>query len=133
MATKTKIIGAWDLQKVVETNRLTQLLADIHAVARIKGEDVDVAAWALAAIEHEPDPLHRARVLARVARDLTNAGEATAAVRVLRAALDASRLAGREGVLEALELGASTLAAVDQGNTLMRVSEAVEDVDKWLS
>jgi hypothetical protein len=58
-------------------------------------------------------------------------GEHNPASHVLRAAFRSARLAGRGTVCEVLKDGAATLAALDRGQTLWRIYEAVIEIDSW--
>jgi hypothetical protein len=86
------------------------------------------AGVAAAAIRNEEG---RARALGGVAQALAQMGEHAWAMQLLRTAFAAARHAGRESVFKVLAEGASTLAAIDQGETLWLVYEAMCDVDRW--
>jgi tetratricopeptide (TPR) repeat protein len=62
---------------------------------------------------------------------LVQMGQPKQVRQVLRDAFTIVRLAGRERVFETLKYSASALAALDQGETLWRVYEAVMEVEGW--
>ena len=78
-----------------------------------------------------PEPKQKALILSDVARLLAESDHAKEALHVLLLALECARLAGRETVLEVLVNGAGTLAAVDDGELLIRISHELEAIDGW--
>jgi hypothetical protein len=73
--------------------------------------------------------------LNRVAKLTTpdSGGRPEEGLQVLLASLGASWSAGRESLLGVLADGAETLAAVDQGELLLKVHQELENIDGWFS
>jgi tetratricopeptide (TPR) repeat protein len=93
---------------------------------------------ALAAAERSTDATRDAEyqrpiVLAKAARVMTACGEQLRAIATLANAFAEARTAGRRHFYEALEGGATTLAAIDQGDALWRIYEATIQVEGWWS
>jgi hypothetical protein len=109
---------AW-LQTAALSERV-QILAECGAFSR-----------ALAEAEEIIDNAAKAIALGGVARALIKANRQIEAPNVLKAALKAARLAGRESVFGVLERGAITLASTDQGQRLTQVYEAMMAAEDW--
>jgi hypothetical protein len=110
-------------------SRADALRAAAQALAQ--AGKVDGLDRALQSIKEIGDKWHSIRTLTDVAQDLTQVGQVTQALYVLRTAFRYARLAGREAVFGALHGGAPALAAIDQGQTLWRIYEAVLEIDGW--
>lgn len=66
-------------------------------------------------------------------RALADAGRAVAARRLFHAALAAARAGTCSDVFTVIGAGAGTLAALDDGTTLMATARALIEVDQWWS
>lgn len=62
---------------------------------------------------------------------LAQVGENAQAQQVLSLAFAIARLAGRRAVFQMLKQGATTLAVIDQGQTLWRVHEELIAIEDW--
>ena len=69
--------------------------------------------------------------LGRIGQTLTEAGQQHEAVKIFHLALSRARLLGRKGIFRALQQFAVTLGAIDQGQELWHVHEAIQEVDSW--
>jgi len=70
-------------------------------------------------------------VLSRIGQALTEVGQQKQALHVLRTAFARARHTGREGIFDVLKYAAVTLGAIDEGQTLWRVYETLQEVDNW--
>src|SRR5262249_12757522 len=116
-----------------EASRALALRGVAGAFARV-GENeraAEVAVQALAAAEMIEDTSTRAEALADVSRALTQAGQQEQALEVVQTAFTTARLVGRASLFTGLECAVSTLAAIDHGQTLWRVYEAVQEIESW--
>jgi len=86
---------------------------------------------ALAATDAIDAEYYKALALSTVAQAMAQVGQDTKALQVLRNAFRTSRLALRQSVFEVLKNGAGTLAAIDKGQTLGKIYEAIQEVDGW--
>jgi len=89
-------------------------------------KSTEVARRALAAAEVIGDAWAKAEALCAMAQPMAQAGQG-----LLGDAFTTARLAGRESVFNTLEHGATALAALDRGQTLWRIYEAVMEVESW--
>jgi tetratricopeptide (TPR) repeat protein len=87
---------------------------------------------ALEVVEMVADPVRKTSVLGlgETIRALTEKGCFDQAMQQFRKALAIAR-AGRGSVFAALECGAATLSSIDQGKSLWRVYEIIEEIDSW--
>jgi hypothetical protein len=63
---------------------------------------------------------------------LATTGQKDEAASTLRSALAVSRSSGKHAVYNAFDHGALTLAAADDGRTLVQIFETTRDVDTWM-
>jgi hypothetical protein len=103
-------------------HQVTQVLALVEA------SDHTVATAVVAT-----DAMSNAPVLGEAVKPLVQAEQQEEAWHALCAAFTEARPAGRSEVFEVLQDRASALAALDQGQTLWQVYEAVMEVDSWWS
>ena len=106
-------------------------VAQAMAQAGDKAAAIEVASQALAAAEAIQDERSKASGLSDVAQAIGWTGQEMKALQVFLNAFRTSRLAGRQGIFEVLESGANRLAAIDKGQTLWKISEAIQEVDGW--
>lgn len=102
---------------------------------RILAQSGDVAGLnhLLMAAEVIKNGSDKANMFSEIAQALAHMGHQKRALLVLRNALVVARSASRERVLNVLKQNAITLAAIDQGQTLWRVYQAVMEVESWWS
>jgi hypothetical protein len=79
------------------------------------------------------DKNEKAPILSYVAKVLTEGSEPEKGKPLLQAALSSARFSGQQTVLETLPVGASAIAAIDQGQTLWQVYQALLEVERWWS
>jgi hypothetical protein len=70
-------------------------------------------------------------VLIQIGQDLTGVGQQEQALYVLRTACTRARQRGRSSVFSVLQASAVTLAAIDNGQILWYIYEAIQEVDSW--
>lgn len=116
-------------QKVNALKKIAQTLFQ----ADEKEQAITIASQAIIAVQATQNTTWKVDVLIELVEILTQAEQQEQALRVLQTAFVAARQAGRESVFKALERGASTLGAVDQGQTLSQAYEAIQDVEGWWS
>lgn len=103
----------------------------LEAAAALGEQAPDVASMVLRMAQRVVDPGQKAQFLGGLARVVTDAGRPDQGLTLLLAALDASRLLGRETVLEVLQDGAATLASIDNGDLLQKVCLELQAIDDW--
>ena len=127
------VIAAWDMAKMARETQLAQLARIAATASKIAARDFDLVRWAEAKTAEWPDPAHRARALARVAVEAGQQSLDEQATRLLLSAMLNARLAGRAAVLEVLATAAEIIAAIDGGNTLLRLYHEYLAVDQWMT
>lgn len=126
------VITAWKLRNLMHRLSVEHSVRNaLEAATALDEQNVDVAHMALRIAEHAADLRHKATLLSSVARILTEAGRTEEGLEILLGALDTSKLAGRDTVMEVLADGATTLASVDNGELLRNLCEELERVDDW--
>ena len=113
------------------TAAIENLLSNLVVAIRISRMDLDIEGWALEVAAMQPDPTHRAVLLATMARILAEEGENERGLRLLRVAIEAARLSDDQTVRSVLAAGATTLAAVEEGAALRRIQERLGDIEAW--
>jgi hypothetical protein len=88
---------------------------------------------ALTTAETIEDEAYKARGLSKVVQALTQTGQSERTWQILPIVFATARLARRETVFEVLQNVATTLAVINQGQTLWRVYQAVMGVEGWWS
>jgi hypothetical protein len=105
------------------------------AQAELRARHIDramaLATDAIAAIQAVGGTWQAPVILARISAVLSGAGRSQEATRYLQLALTAARVEGRDSVFSVLGEIAAGLSADDNGQTLWRVFEAVEEVESW--
>lgn len=123
---------AWDMRS--QMHRLSVEHAMRNALAAstaLDDEEIDIVEMAIRITQKLIEPRERALILSDTARILSDAGRAEQALWLLLLALQSAQLAGRDTVLEVLGVGAGTLAAVDNGELLVRICHELEAIDSW--
>lgn len=72
-------------------------------------------------------------VLSDMAQTLHNLGQQKQALAALQEALTTARITGRGIMIDLVQRGITTLSDIDQGETLWRVYEVLQDIDGWWS
>jgi hypothetical protein len=126
------VLSAWDLTIRMRQWSIQRSVANALNAATAAHEAIDIVRIATSVTERL-QPAQRALVLSYVARLLTDNGQNEKALDLLLLALESARLAGRDTVLEVLANGAGTLAAVDDGELLLRIAQQFDTIDGWFS
>src|SRR5262245_22165438 len=117
------VLTAWDLASQMQLRSIERAVANALIAATALHEQSDeIIGAATSVTQRVPEPRQRALMLSYVARLLTESGRAEQALHLLLLALECARLAGRDSVLEVLANGSETLAAVDNGELLIRTA-----------
>jgi hypothetical protein len=126
------VISAWEVRDRMHRLSVEHSLRNaLQAATALHEQNVDVAHLVLSIAETVVDPKHKAMLLSGAARVLTEAGLNEEALGLMLAALDVSRLAGRDTVMEVLADGTMALAAVDDGELLGQACRELEEIDGW--
>jgi hypothetical protein len=122
-----------DVRKRILETRLAVLAQCAAAASKIAGRDVDLVQWAESRTAKWPDPAQRARALARAAEEVRQHGMDEQAIRLLLSAMLNARLAGRAVLLDVFATGATIIATIDRGNTLLLLYQEFLAVDQWMT
>jgi hypothetical protein len=125
------MISSWDYRKLWLRRRIEASIRNALKAATALEETVDVVHLAARISEGMVGASHKAKMLSGIARILAEHDRMPEAVQVLVAALDASKLAGRDSVMEVLADGAATLATIDEGELLCAIDQTLVDVESW--
>ena len=126
------MITAWEVRSMQHRLSVENALRSaLQAATALNEPDFDVGPVVLRIAQHVSEPKDKALLLGKAARILTDAGRTDDAITMLLAALDASKLAGRDTVMEVLVDGAMTLASIDNGELLLRLCRELEAIDDW--
>lgn len=117
------------LRKVLGLSIVSQLQAGLKDKSKV----INVINLASVITETIEDEVAKALAFRLVAFMLTTTGQPDQAQSFLRNSFNMARLVGREFVFDMLGTGAQDLAALDQGETLWQVYQAVMEVEGWWS
>ena len=126
------MVTAWDIRTQMRRRSVERAVANgLVAATALHEEPDEIIGMVTSVTQRLPEPRGKALILSYVAQLLTDSGRADVALHLLLLALECARLAGPDTVLEVLANGAETLAAVDDGRLLIRISHQVETIDSW--
>lgn len=126
------IPAAWEVTEQMYRRSIERAVANALAAAKALREEPDeIIGLVTNVTQGLPEPKQKALILSDVARLLAESGHAKEALHLLLLALECARLAGRETVSQALVNGAAALAAVDDGELLIRISHELDAIDGW--
>lgn len=108
-------------------------VSEALAQAGRKERAQQVADHALASIEAMDQPLQQAFAFSALSDAFLKADAKGRAIDVATMAFMAARRTNRKTVFQVLESSAAVIAAIDQGETLRRVFEVVQEVEAWWS
>jgi hypothetical protein len=108
-------------------------ISEALAQAGRKERAQQVADHAPASIEAMDQPLEHAFAFSALSNAFLKADAKGRAIEVATMAFTAARRANRKTVFQVLESSAAVIAAIDQGETLRRVFEVLQEVEAWWS
>jgi hypothetical protein len=126
------VLSAWEVSSQMQRRSIERAVANaLIAATALHQESDEIISAATSITQRIAEPRQRALILSYVGRLLTENDRAEQALPLLLLALESARLAGRDIVMEVLANGCATLAAVDNGELLMRIANQVESIDSW--
>jgi hypothetical protein len=99
--------------------------------ALVQAGDKEGLDRALTAAEAIQSQRYRAEALGGVMKAFVMIGQNERVLRALCLSLDAARRTGYSNVFEVVEQAADWLVTLDNGDTLMKIYQAIEEVDSW--
>ena len=126
------MLTAWEVSSQIQRRSIERAVANaLFAATALHQEPDEIILAAINITQRLAEPRQRALILSYVARLLTESDQPEKALHLLLLALESARLAGRDIVMEVLANGCSTLAAVDNGELLIRIANQLEAIDSW--
>jgi tetratricopeptide (TPR) repeat protein len=126
-----------ELDEIDDTRWLPFVVLDHvvpHAIraAAMLGEELEILEVIMRVAVRKLGFGDRAKILGMTARMFAEIGRKAEAIVPLCAALEGARKTGRPAVLLVLKDGAEALAAIDDGELLLKIVREVDEVDRWL-
>jgi hypothetical protein len=126
------VLSAWEVSSQMQRRSIERAVANaLIAATALHQESDEIISAATSITQRIAEPRQRALILSYVGRLLTENDRAEQALPLLLLALESARLAGRDIVMEVLANACATLAAVDNGELLMRIANQVGSIDSW--
>jgi hypothetical protein len=126
------MISAWEVMKKFREESVEHCLRNaVNAAAVLDRKEVDLMPLALRAADRTSDPAHKAGMLAKVSRVLSESGRPGEALEVLLLALVTASLAERDTMKKVLADGALALASCDDGRLLRELCLELDRIDSW--